>query len=285
MNSSQNQHRRAPWSAPVSLWASCVAAMLTLSVSAGVARAQLTVEQLELVLSPRSAPVATFGVRNDGDRVVQASLDFEDWDRAASGENRFYPVGTGPGSCGRMLRVFPTTLRLEPGQTRSVRVDLVDADTLSAACWSVVFVENREPPSSAQRQITYSIRTGVKIYVEPPNLLREGYVENMALVRHIEGTGISARESDNPSLKDVAVTFRNAGGLQVRVKGSIEMRRPDNSVAHEIQLSDIPVLPGAERVVRMKIPDTLPAGRYVILALLDYGGSELAAGQLEYEVH
>jgi P pilus assembly chaperone PapD len=259
-----------------------LAILAVVGVWPATSSAQLTVEQLEVVLVPRAATVSTFGVRNDGKRVVQTSIEFEDWERDERGGNKFFPVGTRAGTCGSLVRVFPSSLRLEPGQSGTVRVSLEGGDTLSKACWSVVFVENREPPAAAERQITYTVRTGVKIYVEPPNLVRDGLIEDMALVPHVIGDAAGLNPQVDSTRKDVAVAFRNTGGLQVRLKGSMEIRRPDNSLAHKIDVEDIPVLPGARRVLRLPLPD-LPAGRYVILALLDYGGSEVAAGQLEHD--
>jgi hypothetical protein len=61
------------------------------------------------------------------------------------------------------------------------------------------------------------------------------------------------------------------------------VRREDNSVAHRAAVDAFPVLPGAQRLLTMSLPP-LPRGRYIVLALLDFGGSELVAGQLEYEV-
>ena len=72
--------------------------------------------------------------------------------------------------------------------------------------------------------------------------------------------------------------------MQLRTRGAMEVRRLDNSLVSKIDFDEIPVLPGARRIIRFPIPANLPPGRYVLLALLDYGGGELAAGQLEYEV-
>ena len=41
--------------------------------------------------------------------------------------------------------------------------------------------------------------------------------------------------------------------------------------------------PGARSRIRVAVP-LLPQGRYVALAILDYGGDQLAAAQIEYEV-
>jgi hypothetical protein len=81
----------------------------------------------------------------------------------------------------------------------------------------------------------------------------------------------------------VQLAFRNVGEVQLLVGGHLEVRRDDNSVVHRAALDAVPVLPSAQRLLTVSVP-ALPRGRYIVLALLDFGGSELVAGQLEYEV-
>lgn len=259
-------------------------ALTAVAIGASESSAQLLVEPLELTLVPGSSSTATFTILNEGATAVQASLAFEDWDRDDAGLNRFFPPGTQAGSCGKMIRIFPEAMRLEPRQSGVVRVQLVDADTARRACWSIVFVETREPPSEAQRQITFSVRTGVKIYLELPTLTREGSVEDMTIQPHLQYDESGVRPVVDSTRRDAVVAFRNSGGVQLHLRGGLEVRRLDNSLVDKVDSGEIPVLPGARRLVRFPIPPRLPPGRYVLLALLDYGGGELAAGQVEYEV-
>jgi len=78
------------------------------------------------------------------------------------------------------------------------------------------------------------------------------------------------------------VTFRNSGGLSLWVRGRIEFRRLDNSVVATADVPEFPVLPGARRTVVVSAPK-LRTGRYVALALLDYGGADIAGAQTPFE--
>src|SRR2546425_12563235 len=86
------------------------------------------------------------------------------------------------------------------------------------------------------------------------------------------GSGKSAAASGGQRFE---VTFRNSGGLPLWVRGRIEFRRLDNSVAATAEVAEFPVLPGARRTVVVSAPK-LRTGRYVALALLDYGGGGIA---------
>jgi len=247
----------------------------------GVARGQLSVDQVELFLDPHALGrgSASFSVSNESDRVAEVTVYLNDWERDEKGEHRFLPSGQLPASCGRYLRVFPLSLRLAARSAQAVRVALDGADSLKQACWSVVFVETATPPpaSGGGRQVTYITRLGVKVYVTPPGLTRDGEITD------VQARPAAPREPAGSSGRELAVLFHNSGGLPLWPHGRVEFRRLDNSVAASVDIPEFPVLPGAARRVAIRVPG-LPAGRYVALALIDYGGSEIAGGQTELQV-
>lgn len=277
--------------------AALLAAACCLAAPAG---AQLAVDQLEIVLVPAggapgtsgaplapgaASPVGVFTVLNDADRPAQATLRVEDWDRSEDGDNRFFPGGTLPQSCGDRLQLFPRAVRLEPHAQQAVRVALVGAPP-AGACWAVVFIETQEPRAAAGRAINYVLRTGVKVYVEPPGLPRDGIVEAMRVEPAAPPVAKDApAASAAPAAaagRVLSLAFRNTGGVHVVARGSVELRRPDNTVAATLAVPDLHALPGALRRVRLPLPALAP-GRYVALALIDFGGAELAAGQIDVE--
>ena len=240
---------------------------------AGVPRAeaQLAVDQVELFLDPHAPGrrVQSFSVSNESDQVVEATLYLNDWDRDENGENRFSDSGRLPQSCGRYLRIFPLSLRLPPHTQQAVRVSLEGADSLGKTCWSVVFVESSAQRQTRGRAINYVTRLGVKLYVVPPNLPKDGEVESVAI-----------RDSIG---RQLTLSFRNTGDVPLWPHGSVEFRRLDASVAETVPIEEFPVLPGSLRRLTLRLP-ALPRGRYIALALIDYGGSDIAGGQVQLEV-
>ena len=255
--------------------AACLAAFVLVGGSAQQAAAQLAVDQVEMFLDPHALGrgVQSFNVSNESDQVVEATLYLNDWDRDEDGENRFVESGRLAQSCGRYLRVFPQSLRLPPHSYQAVRVALEGADSLRRSCWSVLFVESStQPPAQGKgqrRAITYVTRLGVKIYVVPPNLAKDGDVVDVAL-----------RDS---TVRRVVVTFRNTGAVPLWPHGNLEVRRLDGSVAATVPIDEFPVLPGSARRITIALP-SLPHGRYVALALIDYGGQDIAGGQIQLDV-
>ncbi len=133
-------------------------------------------------------------------------------------------------------------------------------------------VETVPPRVEGGRTISYVIRTAIKVYVEPPALRADGEVADL---RVLPG---SATGKDS-----VDVFFRNTGERHLETNGTLEFRRPDNSVAAKIPLPTLYTLPAARSRARVAMP-ALPPGRYILLALLDFGGDQIAAAQSEYEL-
>lgn len=255
-----------------------VAFAVVLALHARGLDAQVAVDELELhvVLRPGATSITqTFHAANTAGVAANATISLQDWDRSEGGENRYYPLGTLPGSCGSHVKVFPSVLLLDARSAQTVRVTVDSADAIPRGCYTILFVES--PPSThgpSASAIAYSVRYGIKLYVEretPPL----GEVTAVSIDRQGRAEGDGGRQ--------LTVAFHNSGARQTMTHGSVEVRRLDDSVAAKIDVPEFPTLPGATRRLAMPLP-TLPKGRYVLLALLDYGGQEIAAGQVSLEV-
>jgi P pilus assembly chaperone PapD len=170
-----------------------------------------------------------------------------------------------------MLTASPLSIRIEPHTSRVVRVGIQDAAALTKECWDIFFVEEIPGRTTVKgNSLQYIFRTGVKVYVAPSGLARDGAVENMA----VEGVATK---------RQIAISFHNTGGMNLVAKGRLEFRRLDNSLATEVPIADFPTLPGATRKITVDVPSGLATGDYVVLALIDFGGAELVAGQIDYQ--
>ncbi|HVE79673.1 MAG TPA: hypothetical protein VNA89_12450 [Gemmatimonadaceae bacterium] len=240
----------------------------------GTLAAQLSVDRLELVITPARAAQrgAYFSVLNGADTAVSAAVYVGDWDRSDLGELRFYAPGTRARSCAHGLRVSPAVLRIPPRGVQPVEVTF-DADGVGAECWAMVFVEGTRPADQdAGHEVVSVVRAGVEVYVQPAAVVSEATIEDMQLVGRAAGG--AARE--------LVVTVRNTGTAHFVARGTVEIRRPDNSVLSSTTVENLAVLPGAVRRLSADIPP-LPPGRYLVLVLVDHGGKGVAAGQLEFE--
>lgn len=240
------------------------------------AQAQISIEQLELRFPSGSGGAATaplsFRINNVSAAAVQVTIRLADWDRSEAGENRYYEPGTQPGSCAGKLTVFPMTLRIEAGRAEDVRVT---AAPDAGACHSLLFVEMPPPPATANRgaNITYNLRYGIKVYVEP---------ELAAMGELVEAVVATAR-TEAGRVDTLQALFRNTGLVQAIARGHVEVRREDDSVVERIPVEDFPVLGGATRRLRVPLP-ALASGRYAVILFLDLGTEELLAAQALLEI-
>ena len=232
---------------------------------------------------------AIFTLQNTSDKPVQATVSRQDWDRLENGDNRFLPAGSTGKSCGAVLTVSPLSIRVEPHSSRVVRLAVHSDAPLTRECWDIVFVEEVPQRASTRgNSLQYIFRTGVKVYVAPPGLARDGAVEDMAVVDapvkpSPSTTAKPASTSAAAPAKQIAIRFHNAGATHLLSKGRLEFRRLDNSLATQVPIAEFPTLAGAVRKVLVDVPRDLPSGDYVVLALIDFGGAELVAGQIDYQ--
>jgi len=262
-------------------------------VSSQSASAQLLVDPLEvtMITAGTNRVSASFTLANTSDEVVQASITRSDWDRMENGDNRFLPTGSSGTSCGAMLSVSPLSIRVEPHTSRIIRLAIQTAAPVTKECWDIFFVEEVPRRASAKgNSLQYIFRTGVKVYVAPSGLSRDGAVENMAVedvpVAPAAASSTPAKVASNapPATKrQISVRFHNTGGMHVISRGRLEFRRLDNSLATQVPIPEFPTLPGATRKVMLDIPAGLTPGDYVVLALIDFGGAELVAGQIDFQ--
>jgi P pilus assembly chaperone PapD len=257
------------------------------------ASAQLLVDPLELTLitAGNTRVSGSFSLSNTSDAAVQASITRQDWDRVENGDNRFLPPGTSGASCGAMLSASPLSIRVEAHSSRIIRLGAQNAAPLNKECWDIFFVE--EVPQRAATKgnsLQYIFRTGVKVYVAPPGLARDGQVEDMSVedapVKPAAATTsakLSAGATGPATKRQISIRFHNTGGMQLLAKGRLEFRRLDNTLAMQAPITEFPTLPGAVRKLVVDVPNGLAPGDYVVLALIDFGGAELVAGQIDYQ--
>jgi P pilus assembly chaperone PapD len=255
------------------------------------ASAQLLVDPLEVSLTSAgtSRVSGSFSLTNTTDAAVQATIIRQDWDRVENGDNRFLPAGSTGTSCGAMLSASPVSIRLDPHSSRIIRLGVQTTSAPTKECWDIFFVEEVAQHASVKgNSLQYIFRTGVKVYVSPPGLARDGAVENMAVedvpVKPAAASAtLATATAPQRTKRQIAITFHNTGGMHVLAKGRLEFRRLDNSVATQVPIEEFPTLPGATRKVMVDAPSGLAAGDYVVLALIDFGGAEIVAGQIDYQ--
>src|SRR5690242_10515403 len=175
--------------------------------------AQLLVDPLEVtLLTVGSDRVSgSFSLTNTSDNPVQATISRSDWDRAENGDNRFLAAGSTGMSCGSMLTISPLSVRIEPHTSRVVRLAVQTGAALTRECWDIVFIEEVPQRTTTKgNSLQYIFRTGVKVYVAPPGLTRDGAIEDMAVVDAAVAKPASASSAQPAAAKrQISIRFHN----------------------------------------------------------------------------
>ena len=249
--------------------------LLAVAGATSPAMAQLSIDRGELELRMSGDAQVRAGVltvRNTTPDRIQAQVALEDWDRGPDGGNRFFPYRSLPHSCGDALRVFPLTLNLAPGEAQVVRIEYTGEER-SAECTSLVVVQQAPGSGPKKAGVSVTMRMALKVYALPVTSSAGGEITDI-VVTPPSATSDSTR---------VLVTYRNEGNRHVKATGRLEVRREDNTLVTSIDLPAVYALGNATMQVKGTLP-ALAAGRYVLLAIYDYGGADLAAAQIAYEV-
>lgn len=253
-------------------------------------QAQVTVDRMEVEFEP-TATAQTEIVRaiNATTETIQADLLIEDWSRSEYGENVWAEKGSHEQSCGERVSVFPETILLEPGEEAELRITM-DPGATDKECWSAVMIETSHTGRDGN---LYILRTAVKVYAMPASTELEGVVEDVRIMPYAQwfsevneqmGRTLTPEQVEGAAANDsllIEVVFDNVGPRHIRGEGRVEFRRADGEVAMVVEIPNLYVLPGARRRAYALLPPLEP-GPYAVLAIVDFGGAELTAMQLDY---
>ncbi|MDE2482850.1 MAG: hypothetical protein KGN02_11715 [bacterium] len=251
------------------------AAALLILAAAYPASADLSLDvapaKLELQISPSTTQTFPITVRNSGTAPLHIQVSLSDFTLTPSGEYQFGKAGSHPYSLAHWLGVNPREFDVPPNTVQQVRVTLNVPQHVAGEYSGIIFFTTR-PERHETHGITFAERVAAKVYAYTPASLRiDGAVDGIA----VKETSIGER---------FLVGFKNRGNAHVYVNGRIEVRKGDQTVARVPFPPQLLVERGERRVLEAYVTDKLPPGTYTALALVDFGGPNLAGGQTTFTV-
>ncbi|HUG40067.1 MAG TPA: hypothetical protein VMM12_06270 [Longimicrobiales bacterium] len=230
--------------------------------------AQFSAQPVILEVRPAdSAAVSQFAVRNEAGSPLQLRVYAGDFDQRPDGSHEFLAAGAHPRSCESRLRVYPDNLQLEPLESAQVRVLMEPGDS---TCWSMIFVQS---VSRERAGVRISQRIGIKVYGLGQRSVPGGEIRAVTVAADRATGGRAA-----------TIDFENVGGGPLRPEGEVEIRTEEGDVVAVVPVPPFSVLPGRVRRTIVPLAPALPAGRYLAIPILDFGGDYLAGGQAVFEV-
>lgn len=224
--------------------------------------------EVDLAVAPGQAHPFSFIVRNETEVAEMFSVYIGDWDRDATGENRFYPPGTLPSSLASWLTVAPTSFSLGPGEVREVIGTLrVPVGAEVGTHWGIVFVHGEPRPVEHQgTTVMVAKRIGIKVYATVGSASPEGEVRSLSF------RGL------NPLW--LVIEFANVGLVNLHeVRVGVEVYDATGDVVVRVEPDPFPCLPGGVREVVVATEVRPSPGTYLVVARVDPGGEEVLAAQ------
>jgi hypothetical protein len=231
------------------------------------ASAQFSAWPVIMELRPEAdAAARVLTVRNESASPLQLQVYGGDFDQPEDGGHTFVGLGEHDRSCASRLEILPEHLSVGPHGTGEVRIRMEPGDS---TCWSMVFVQGVARGGSG---FQIAQRIGVKVYGVSPAATREGEVRSVQVVNGSDGS------------RHMDVGFANTGTAPLRAEGELEIRSETGGVVATVPIPAFSILPGRINRTRVLLTTSLPAGAYILIPILDFGGAYLAAGQALLEI-
>ena len=243
--------------------------------------------KLELELGPDARATRELQVANTSAKAAEISVFASDWTQDASGAVDAVDASKGPKapeSATGWIAVNPQRFLLQKGEKKIVTIAIATPKGAMALkeFRSMIFTETsdvtKSEPGGAGRELQVRVigRIGTKVFIRNPQGEAKVACE---VTKMSEGTRDGKR--------GLLIEAKNEGNVHVKSENStVALRAPGGETVVTLPLAAFSILPGKSRILFCELPKAgeskLQAGRkYSALAVIDYGGSDLVAGEYE----
>jgi len=223
--------------------------------------------RLEFDAEPATSQQKTLNIKNHSSRRVSYTVSFADFLPSSTGERKILPPNSTKRSCANWINVNPAFFELNPGEDIQIQVNMLVPGEEFGTAWCMLFIQpTREQTSwSADKQlaagITVSGRIGVLIYQSPKS--NQNYSVKASNFQEITKPGDSNRK--------FSAVIENLGDKVANCKVFLLASNMMTAEEKQFPPKDFEVFPKLSRTVELELPNDLPAGKYALAIIVDYG--------------
>jgi len=251
--------------------------VLAVCTPAGAVSFKATLSSIKLNARPGQVLTSAFRLTLDPNQPkTRFRAYMQDWWRSEDGAQSFYAEpGTLGRSCGRWVTLNPVEVDLVAGETMNTRLTVsVSSEAEPGGYWCVLTVDEIPDPLAASEGVGVRFRASVSIGV----FVYVGEQERAAEITAIEVRGDAA-----------IVKIRNAGNTPLAIEGRFEFVKPgatEPTAVVTLARSTLLTEPISSGFFSASLPDasSLPAGRYLVRAIIDYGVDHYIGTQREMDI-
>lgn len=217
---------------------------------------------------PGSVQTQTINITNNSDKRQTIESYFGDWNRQEDGGHVYYEGGTQTFSCAQWAQMNTNLLEIDPGESTQLILTLTapdNAEELEKMKWCMLFLqgssikeEQENNTTTMGTRINEIIRFGIHVYQTPAS---------MSLLSAVAQDLNQNEEDPNEFLLDL----ENNGQVMVKTKSYLELVNINTGAEFRGKIEECPIFPLGKRKVSLQLPAEIPAGKYSLLAIMDYG--------------
>ena len=268
----------------MTFWRAVAMGAAALAMTPAIGSASFVVSPMEhhLAVPAGGRGSASLVIRNTGARPLSLKLYLADSQFESDGREAELILGTLARSCAPWVELGPELIELAPGETRNVFFDLSTPLDARGSYWTKLYIEEISTPEPTQQAMsgrTYQVfmrqRMGVRIFEEVP-----GTAVPAMIVERVQ-------IESSPDARDVILSVVNTGNVLLRCRGWIELRNSAGEVVETLLPAadgQFTIFPDSRRELTAKSKKELAPDTYTVLAIVDYGGDALVAGEEILEV-
>jgi hypothetical protein len=250
----------------------------------GEARFIVSPMELHLEVAGGTRGGEPVSVTNTGDEPISLKLYLADSRFLPDGSEWNVPVGGHARSCASWIALGEQSVSLAPGETREVTVVMEVPDEMRGSYWSKLYIEELSgpaPSTGTHNDRTYVIyarqRVGVRIFQDVPGTMNRSAKIDLVTV---EGAAAGSAPAVN-------VRVSNTGNALLRCRGWVELRDSEGAAVETVFVGSegrFALFPDGFRDLALQGEAPLAPGDYTALAIVDFGGDYLVAGDAFFEV-
>ena len=223
----------------------------------------------ELQSQPGKEETFPITVRNTSAAPVHIVASLADYTVGPTGNYNFTPPGKSPFSLSKAISINPREFDLEPNSFTQVRFSVDVPNGANGEYSSLVFFTTR--PMRKGGGLSVVERIASKIYVMIP--------ESTRLAGEV--TDVKTQPMDDG--EHYLVDFKNTGNAHEYLSGRVEVKQGTAIVDRVTFPQGMLVERSGKRLIDA-VGKKLPPGSYSVVAMIDYGGSSIVAGQANITV-